>query len=63
MKDAETYMAAVAPALGLTIAPGHREGVARFLSVAAEMAAALDGAAEDDELALAPVYLPPAEDA
>ena len=56
------YIDAAAAMVGLTIAPQYREGVARFLGIAAEMAAILERVPLDDgELTLAPVF-DPAED-
>ncbi|MTH79243.1 DUF4089 domain-containing protein [Paracoccus aestuariivivens] len=53
-------MDAASAMVGLTIAGEYRPGVARFLAVAAEMAAILEAVPLDDaELALAPVYRPP----
>lgn len=52
---------ALSALVGLPIAPEHRPGVRQFLAIAAEMEAALAGADLDpDELALTPVYAPPA---
>lgn len=59
--DLEAYVDAVSAMLDIGIAEDHRPGVVRFLGLAAEMAAILDSAPlDDDELALAPVFLPPA---
>jgi hypothetical protein len=58
--ELDAYIDAASAAVGLTIAEAHRPGVKRFVAIAAEMAATLDGADLDDaELALAPVYTPP----
>jgi len=59
--DLEAYVDAVSAMLDIGISEDHRPGVVRFLGLAAEMAAILDSAPlDDDELALAPVFLPPA---
>ncbi|GAB5375581.1 MAG: hypothetical protein AcusKO_20430 [Acuticoccus sp.] len=53
----DAYLDAAARTVGLTIAPEHREGVLRFLAIAAEFAAMLDEApVEDDHQAHAPVF-------
>lgn len=58
--DAEAYVDAVSDLMDLTVAPAHRPGVVRFLTIAAEMAEALETADLDErEAALAPVYTPP----
>jgi hypothetical protein len=58
--DPDAYIDSAAAAVGLTIAEAHRPGVRRFLEIAGEMAATLDGADLDDaDPALAPVYVPP----
>jgi hypothetical protein len=58
--DADAYLEAASAAVGLEVAPEHREGVKRFLAIAAEMADALETAPLDErEAALAPVYTPP----
>jgi hypothetical protein len=60
MGDPDAYIDAVAAAVGLAVAEADRPGVARFLALAAEMAAVLETVPLDDaELALAPVFLPP----
>jgi hypothetical protein len=60
LDDPDAYIDAASAAVGLTVAEAHRPGVRRFLAIAAEMAATLDGADLDEaELALAPVYTPP----
>jgi hypothetical protein len=57
----DAYIDSTSAVVGLTIAEEYRPGVARFLALAAEMADLLDAVELDDgELALAPVYLPPA---
>ena len=54
------YLEAASAVVGLDVAPEHREGVLRFLAIAAEFAAALDTApVEDDHQAHLPVYRPP----
>jgi Protein of unknown function (DUF4089) len=59
--DLAAYIDAASAMLDLEIAERHRPGMLRFLGLAAEMAAVLDGVPLDDgELALAPVFLPPA---
>lgn len=56
----EAYLDAAAGLLGLTIEPDWRPGVAKFLELAAEMAATLETVELDDgELVLAAVYTPP----
>ncbi len=66
MTDAEldAFLEAAAKAADLGIAPEHRPGARRFLTLAASMAAVLDRAPlDEDELALAPVFrLPEPED-
>jgi hypothetical protein len=58
--DLDAYIDAASAATGLAIAEAHRPGVARFLALAAEMAAVLEAVPLDDgELALAPVFAPP----
>lgn len=55
--DAEKYMDAAAEALGLSIAPEWRPGVAGFLAIAAGMAATVEAAPlDEDELSPAPVF-------
>jgi hypothetical protein len=59
--DLDAYIDSASAVVGLTIAEEYRPGVARFLALAAEMADLLDAVDLDDgELALAPVFLPPA---
>ena len=54
------YLEAASAVVGLEVAPEYREGVLRFLAIAAEFAAALDSApVDDDHQAHLPVYLPP----
>lgn len=56
----DAYLDAAARAAHLAIAAEYREGVKRFLAIAAEFAAALDEApVENDHQAHAPVYRPP----
>lgn len=57
--EQDAFIDAASAAVGLPIAEAWRPGVARFLALAAEMAATLDAVDLGDELALAPVYLPP----
>ena len=55
-------MDAAAAAMGLSLAPGQRAGVLRFLVVAEGMAATLEAARlPDDALEIAPVYTPPTD--
>lgn len=54
------FLDAASAAVDLDIAPEYREGVQRFLAIAAEFAEALEGAPDDDHQAHAPVYTPPA---
>ncbi len=57
MTNWEAYAEGMAGPVGLVIAPEYRAGVARFLAIAAEMAAVLETVELDDaELDLAPVY-------
>ena len=57
--DAERVIDAMAPALGLTIAPEHREAVAGFLRIARTMAATIERAPFDrDAIEPAPVFTP-----
>ncbi len=64
MTDWDSYMDAVAGSIGLAIAPDYREGVARFLEIAAGMARTLEAVPlDEDELALAPTFLPPDREA
>ncbi len=57
--EQDAFIDAASAVVGLPIAEAWRPGVARFLALAAEMAATLDTVDLGDELALAPVYLPP----
>ncbi len=59
MGDADAYVDAASALVGLTIAEAHRPGVLRFLELAARMADTLERVDLGDDLALAPVYLPP----
>ncbi|WP_198670609.1 AtzG-like protein [Oceanicella sp. SM1341] len=55
--DFEAYIDAVSEAIDLPVAAAHRPGTARFLGLAAEMAALLEAVPLDDgELVLAPVF-------
>jgi hypothetical protein len=56
--DPERHMDAMAPALGLSIRPEWRAGVAGFLAVAADMARLVDEASGDALAESAPVYRP-----
>lgn len=59
--DADAFIDGAAPAVGLSIDPEHREGVKKFLLIAAEMAKTLAEADLDpNEQAHAPVYTPAA---
>lgn len=57
--DLDAWIDAASAVVDLPIAGAYRPGVARFLALAAEMAATLETVDLGDELALAPVYLPP----
>jgi hypothetical protein len=58
--DPGAYIDAASAAVGVGIDAAWRPGVARFLALAAEMAAILEAVELDDaELAPAPVFLPP----
>ncbi|MCR8547424.1 DUF4089 domain-containing protein [Salipiger sp. P9] len=55
----DAYIDAVSELMDLPVAAEHRPGTARFLGIAAEMAAILDTVPLDDaELVLAPVFRP-----
>jgi hypothetical protein len=57
--DAEAVIAAMSPALGLSIDPANVAGVANFLRVAERMARIVEAApAPEDEAELAPVFRP-----
>lgn len=61
---AERYVDAAAELLDLPIEAEWRPGVARFLGLAAEMAAILDAVAlDEDEIAPAPVFRLPEPEA
>lgn len=55
----DAHIDAASALVGLTIAEAHRPGVARFLALAAEMAATLETVDLGDTLDLAPVFTPP----
>jgi hypothetical protein len=56
----DAHIDATAALIALPVAPERRAGVARFLELAAEMAATLDRVELDDGgLDLAPVFAPP----
>lgn len=58
--DPDAHLEAASATVGLEIRQEHREGVKRFLAIAAEMADALETAPLDGrEQAPAPVYTPP----
>ncbi len=58
--DWEPYLDAVAPAVGLSLDPAWRPGVARFLDLAASMAARLEAVdLPDDHLELDAVLVLP----
>jgi hypothetical protein len=60
MRDPDAYIDAAAAVVGVRIEDAWRPGVARFLDIAAGMAAILDTVPlADDDLAPAPVFLPP----
>jgi hypothetical protein len=60
LTDHDAYIDAASALLDLEIAGAWRPGVARFLGLAAGMAAILESVELDDgALDLAPVYLPP----
>ena len=57
--DLDAYIDAASAMLELEIAEDCRPGVRRFLALAADMSATLDAVPlDEDDLALAPVYLP-----
>lgn len=58
-KPDAAYLDAASAVAGLTIDPAYRQGVLDFLAIAAEFAAALEMAPDDDHQAHAPVYTPP----
>lgn len=56
----EDSITAAAALVGLTISEAHRPGVRQFLDIAREMHETLMAVSlEDDDLALAPVFVPP----
>jgi hypothetical protein len=56
----DAYIEGASALIGLPVAEAHRPGVARFLALAAEMAAVLEAVPlEEDELAPAPVFTLP----
>ncbi|MEM6849537.1 MAG: DUF4089 domain-containing protein [Pseudomonadota bacterium] len=58
--DPDAHIDSASPAVGLTIDPAYREGVKRFLLLAAEMADALNEAdLAPNKQAHAPVFTPP----
>ncbi len=57
--DWDAWIDAVAPRLGLAVAPEWRPGVARFLGLAAGMAATLDAVELGDHLELDAVLVLP----
>ncbi len=60
MDDLDAYINAASAMAGVEIADAHRPGVRAFLTIAKDMAAALEDVPLDGkEFALAPVYLPP----
>lgn len=60
MKELDDYIDTVSDMIGLKIDDPYRPGVRRYLKVAREMAELVEAAPlDEDELALAPVYLPP----
>jgi hypothetical protein len=60
MNEIDDYIDAAAALIDLEIAPSHRPGVRGFLGLARDMAALIDAVPlNEDELALAPVFLPP----
>lgn len=59
MDDLDDYIDIASGLIGLEIAHAYRPGVRRFLLVAQEMAELAEAAPlEENEFALAPVYLP-----
>ena len=56
LPDFDQWIDAMAPVLGLTVAPEHRAGVKANLKTAAKMAALLDKANVKDETEPAPVF-------
>lgn len=61
--DPDKLIDGVGPAIGLTIDPAHRDGVARFLRIAESMAQTVDAAPlPENSLDLAAVFTPVAPD-
>jgi hypothetical protein len=59
MDDLDAYINAASTMAGVEIADAHRPGVRAFLTIAKEMADAVEAAPlERSEFVLAPVYLP-----
>ena len=56
LPDFDQWIDAMAPVLGLTVAPERRAGVKANLKTAAKMAALLDNAEIKDETPPAPVF-------
>ena len=56
LPDIDQWIDAMAPVLGLSIAPEQRAGVKANLKTAAKMAALLDKANVKDEIEPAPVF-------
>ena len=56
LPDFDQWIDAMAPVLGLTVAPEQRAGVKANLKTAAKMAALLDKVPVKDEIEPAPVY-------
>ena len=57
--DADAWIDAVAPVVGVAVSEVERPGVRTFLALAKSMADCLDEVElPDDELALAPVFTP-----
>jgi hypothetical protein len=56
LPDFEQWIEAMAPAVGLEIAPAHKPGVKANLKTAAKMAALLEKAPLADETDPAPVF-------
>jgi hypothetical protein len=57
--DAEAYVAAAAPAMGLDLTAEQKAGVVQFLRTAASMAKIVESAPVDpDSFNLAPVFRP-----
>jgi hypothetical protein len=60
MNEIDDYIDAAAALIDLEIAQSYRPGVRSFLGLARDIAALLEAVPlNEDELALAPVYLPP----